>query len=262
MAHPGRPARGHIGAGSLVLLVASLFAGPGVGAGPPGGPPGLGWSDIYRAAVASADLEDWAGVEARIQEVLHLKPEPDRSVRLYGMWHTAYMPYYYLGLAQHHMGRPKEALESFNREEAAGVVQHDPVAYLKLTTLKRTIQSGAAGKPAAAAGGTPAPPATAPGADPIFDGLQHFFKGDYGASISAFQEALKRSRKDDLTLHLYLGMAYAGKASVDKAQEQIWKNMAFLEFQRVHSLDPGYTLSSGVFSEEMVGLFEEAGKKP
>lgn len=225
------------------------------------------WSELYRSAVANADLEDWAGVEARIHEVLKLKPESDRSVRLYGMWHASYMPYYYLGLAQYHQGRTKEALASFEREEAAGVVQHDPVAYVKLTKLKMQItgRPAAAPPPAGAAAGAAKPaPGRAPAAakDPVFDGLEFFFEGDYDKSIASFQESLKTSKSDDLTLHLYLGMAYAGKSSVDKAQETIWRNMAILEFQRVHQLDPGYTLSSGVFSETMVQLFKDAGKKP
>jgi len=228
------------------------------------------WQEIYRTAVANADLEDWAGCEARIREVLKDKPEPDRNVRLYGMWHTAYMPYYYLGLAQYHQGRTKEALASFEREEAAGVVQHDPVAFLKLTKIKMQITGGKAAAPppasgASAAASVPKPAAggkSVAGKDPIFDGLEFFFEGDYDKSIASFQEALKVSKGDDLTLHLYLGMAYAGKASMDKAQETIWRNMAILEFQRVHQIDPGYTLSSGVFSESMVQLFKDADKKP
>ena len=54
-------------------------------------------------------------------------------------------------------------------------------------------------------------------------------------------------------------MAYAGKASEESAQRQLWRNMAFLEFQRVHAIDPNYAIAPGVFSDEMVKIFKEAG---
>ena len=234
----------------------------------PGSPP---WYEAYQRAVADAELENWEGVEVKIDQALKLNAKSERNVRTYGMWHASYIPYYYLGMAQYHMGKGAEALKSLQKEEAAGVVQHDPVAYLKLRKISDAIEAGPKGPPVAAATATTAPPPPAAAgkpattastkADALVGGLQAFFQGNYDKSISLFQEEMKRTTTDDLTLHLYLGMAYAGKASEQPKQKDIWRNLAILEFQRVHALDATYTLASGVFSEEMVVLFNEAQKK-
>ena len=81
---------------------------------------------------------------------------------------------------------------------------------------------------------------------------------EIAGDIREAREALKAGRGDDLTLHLYLGMAYSGKATADPGHGQIWENLAFLEFQRVQELDPAYRLASGIFSEKMMGLFDRA----
>ncbi len=251
-----------IAAGILAALLAIGLLG-GAGPAPPAAgedgtePSGEtpGWYELYRRAVAGAELESWEEVEATVRRAIRLNPEPSRNVRTYGMWHASYIPYYYLGLAQYRLGRHEEALRNLEKEEAAGAVQHDPVAYLKLKKIVASIKAGPApapADPAARATGTP------PG-DGVMEGLQAFFQGDYDQSIAAFQETMKRGPEDDLTLHLYLGMAYAGKASGESAQRQLWRNMAFLEFQRVHAIDPDYVLAPGVFSDEMVRLFKEAG---
>jgi tetratricopeptide (TPR) repeat protein len=228
------------------------------------------WFEHYRQAVVHAELEEWEGVEKKIQESLQLNPRPQRNVRIYGMWHASYIPYFYLGLAKYRQGLYPEALSNFQKEEAAGVVQHDPVAYLKMSKIMAAIRSGkkASGPPAPAAShtqGSPPPGAAGTGgsdSDSLIQGLQSFFQSEYDRSIAAFQEALKGGRADDLTLHLYLGMAYTGKASADPDHRAIWENLAFLEFQRVHQMDPEYRLASGIFSEEMMGLFTRAGGQP
>ncbi len=228
-----------------------------------GGPP---WFEAYRQAVVHADLEEWGAVEESIRTAIALNPRPQRNVRIYGMWHTSYTPWFYLGLSEYRQGRYEEAMISFRKEEEAGVIQHDPVAYLR---MRKLIASGQAGPPPPPSQPSPKPvgapdaaprslPASAePG--PVIAGLQAFFRGDYDGSIADFQEAMKQGKGSDLTLHLYLGMAYAGKASSDKGHRTIWENLAYLEFQRVHELDPGYRLSPGIFSEEMMDLFDRAG---
>src|SRR6266850_3251822 len=231
----------------------------------PASPP---WYEAYQRAVADAELENWEGVEAKIGQALKLNSKSERNVRTYGMWHASYIPYYYLGMAEYHMGTTAEALKNLEKEQAAGVVQHDPVAFLKLRKIIDAISSGA--KPAhlpATAGQTAPPPGKgavatpATKSDALVGGLQAFFQGDYDRSISLFQEEMKKTSAEDLTLHLYLGMAYAGKASEQPSQKAIWRNLAILVFQRVHALDPAYALASGIFSEEMVTLFNEAQKK-
>ena len=147
------------------------------------------------------------------------------------------------------------------------MVQHDPVAYLKMRRIMKKIRSGkeATGTPASGmerASGPAAVDHAGTGSDRLIDGLQSFFQNDYDGSIATFQEALKEGRADDLTIHLYLGMAYAGKASADPEHHTIWENLAFLEFQRVHQMDPDYRLASGIFSEQMMGLFDRAVGRP
>lgn len=256
--------------GAALLLAAAHPCRAAQDQGPaPAGPTSPPWYELYRKAVADAELENWEGVAAKIQQALKANPKSERNVRTYGMWHALYIPYYYLGLAQFHMGQKPEALKSLQKEEAAGVIQHDPIAYLKLRKTAAAIGTSpapGAAAPAAtistAGSSPPAKPPAAPMGDNLVEGLQSFFQGEYDRSILAFQEEMKRSPKDDLTLHLYLGMAYAGKASEASAsQKAIWRNFAMVEFQRVHEADPSYTLASGVFSEEMVQLFNEAQKK-
>jgi tetratricopeptide (TPR) repeat protein len=254
----------------LALLSPALAASEAAAQGPlaPATPASPPWYEPYQRAVADAELENWEGAAAKIEQALKLNSKSERNVRTYGMWHASYIPYYYLGLAEYHLGKGAEALKNLQREEAAGVVQHDPIAYLKLRKISDAIQAGLKPIPAgasAAAGATAS--ATKGGASPagkseaLVGGLQAFFQGEYDRSISLFQEEMKRTTGDDLTLHLYLGMAYAGKASEQPGQKEIWRNLAFLEFQRVHAIDPGYTLASGIFSEEMVVLFNQAQKK-
>jgi tetratricopeptide (TPR) repeat protein len=261
--------------GRALLLLAALAtaAGPAAGAQggapAPAGPAAPPWYEQYRKAVADAELENWEGVVAKIELALKTNARSERNVRTYGMWHASYIPYYYLGLAQYHLGRRADSLKNLEREEAAGVVQHDPVAFLKLNKIAAAIRSGAGGGAAAPGPGAgpsaPAPPGSGPAgkpssqsADALVQGLQAFFQGDYDSSIAAFQEEMKRSAREDLTLHLYLGMAYAGKAADDGPQRPLWRNLAVLEFKQVHALDPNYALASGVFSEDMVQLFGEA----
>jgi len=256
---------------SLVALLAPALAASEAaaqGQAAPTTPASPPWYEAYQRAVADAELENWEGVTTKIDQALKLKAKSERNVRTYGMWHNSYIPYYYLGLAEYHLGKGAEALKNFQREEAAGIVQHDPIAYLKLRKISDAIQSGQKPIPAGASTPAAAAPAPARGAaapagksDALVGGLQAFFQGDYDRSISLFQEEMKRTSGDDLTLHLYLGMAYAGKASEQPGQKEIWRNLAFLEFQRVHAIDPGYTLASGIFSEEMVVLFNQAQKK-
>jgi tetratricopeptide (TPR) repeat protein len=262
---------------ALILAAAgcALLAPPALAGGPaekPAEPSSGGprWFDLYRQAIVHAELEEWGGVEKKIQESLQLNPRPQRNVRIYGMWHASYIPYFYLGLAKYRQGLYPEALSNFQKEEAAGVVQHDPVAYLKMDKIMAAIRSGkkTSGPPAPAASHTqdsPPPGAAGTGgsdSDSLIQGLQSFFQSEYDRSIAAFQEALKGGRADDLTLHLYLGMAYTGKASADPDHRAIWENLAFLEFQRVHQMDPEYRLASGIFSEEMMGLFTRSGDQP
>src|SRR5262245_41588186 len=109
------------------------------------------WYETYRKAVADAELEEWAAVESKINQAIKINPRSERNVRTYGMWHASYIPYFYLGLAEFHLGRPAEALKYLDREEAAGVVQHDPVAYLKLRKIAASIKSGPPPSQAAAA---------------------------------------------------------------------------------------------------------------
>ncbi len=249
------------------LVIALALAGPAASASPDDPPSGgPAWLEAYRQAVVHAELEEWGEVEESIRTAIDLNPKPQRNVRIYGMWHTSYTPYYYLGLSEYRRGRYEQAMGSFRKEEEAGVIQHDPVAYLKMTKLLASAHTGPPPPPApassrapAAARAAPAEPPKAPeGPGPVIEGLQTFFKSDYDGSIASFQEAVKTGKGSDLTLHLYLGMAYAGKASADRERRTIWENLAFLEFQRVHELDPGYRLSPGVFSEEMMGLFDRA----
>src|SRR5438093_4320588 len=82
------------------------------------------WYEAYQRAVADAELENWDGVAAKIGQALKLNSKSERNVRTYGMWHASYIPYYYLGMAQYHMGMPAEALRNLEKEQAAGVVQH------------------------------------------------------------------------------------------------------------------------------------------
>ena len=224
--------------------------------------PESGWFDHYRRAGVHSELEDWSAVESSIQKAIAINPRSQRNVRIYGMWHASYMPYFFLGLAEYRQGRYQAAMGSFRKEEKAGVIQHDPVAWLKMQRLISSAHAGPKPPPGAStspsATGAASAPAS-PGPDGVIAGLEAFFKSDYEGSIAAFQEAMKVGRDDDLTLHLYLGMAYAGKASSEPDGGKIWENLAFLEFQRVHALDPGYRLSSGIFSEEMMALFEGAG---
>ncbi len=250
--------------GAAVLVVSGVLASVPAARGdqaPPAGPASPAWYEAYRQAVAAAELENWDKVVTQIDRALKLNAKSERNVRVYGMWHASYIPYFYLGLAQYHLGRGAEALQNLEKEEAQNVVQHDPVAYLKLRKIADRIQAG--GKPADGAAAPPpaAPAAGSPPADNLVEGLQAFFQGEYDRSVGLFQDELKRSTKDDLTLHLYLGMAYAGKASEDSTRRDIWRNLSFMEFKRVHALDPDYTLASGIFSEEMVTLFNEATKK-
>lgn len=224
---------------------------------PTGGP---GWFEAYRQAVVHAELEEWDMVEDYAEEALRANPTPQRSVRIYGMWHTSYIPYYYLGLAQYRQGRYGEAMKSFRKEEQAGAIRHDPVAWIKMKKLMSSAGKDAPAPPSGAAAGSPPPTSASPEAgDGVIVGLEAFFKHDYDGSIAAFQEAMKDARSEDLTLHLYLGMAYAGKAKANPEQKTIWENLAFMEFQQVHRMDPGYTLSPGIFSEDMMALFEASG---
>jgi tetratricopeptide (TPR) repeat protein len=226
------------------------------------------WYETYRKAVADAELEEWTGVESKIAQAIKANPKSERNVRTYGMWHASYIPYFYLGLAEYHLGRPAEALKNLDREEAAGVVQHDPVAYLKLRKIAASIKSGSGAPPSpASTSGAPAPAksaqtsAAAAPADKLVGGLQAFFQGNYDKSIALFQDEMKRTSREDLTLHLYLGMAYAGKASESPKDASVWRNLAFFSFQKVNEIDPNYALASGVFSEDMVSLFNDAKKK-
>jgi len=253
----------------IALLATALAASEAAAQGQPAPttPASPVWYEAYQHAVADAELENWEGVAAKIDQALKLNAKSERNVRTYGMWHASYIPYYYLGLAEYHLGKGAEALKALQREEAAGVVQHDPIAYIKLRKITDAIQSGQRTAPAGASTapgtGAPAVRSAAPAgkSDALVGGLQAFFQGDYDKSISLFQDEMKRTTGDDLTLHLYLGMAYAGKASEQPSQKEIWRNLAFLEFQRVHAIDPGYTLASGIFSGEMVVLFNQAQKK-
>lgn len=263
----GREAR--VAAFSLASVVLGLFPAGGRAlaatrsAGiPEGGPQ---WFESYRQAVIHAELEEWEAVERFVREALGANPTPRRNVRIYGMWHTSYTPFFHLGLAQYRQGRYDEAMKSFRREAAAGVIQHDPVAWLKMKKLMASARGGPPPPPGEVAPASAPEPASVPPAespDGVIRGLEAFFKSDYDRSIAAFQEALKGwqgSEGGDLTLHLYLGMAYAGKASASPGQEKIWENLAYMEFQRVHRMDPGYRLSPGIFSEDMMALFESAG---
>ena len=259
---------------AVLLLCLAVDTAPGLAqtgqAPPPAGPTSPAWYDSYWKAVADAELENWEGVALRIGEALKANPKSERNVRTYGMWHASYIPYYYLGLAQYNLGQPAEALKNLEKEEAGGVVQHDPVAYLKLRKTAAAIRRGATGgatspsppiQSGASSAGRPSGAAPAPAVgDNLVEGLQAFFGGDYDRSVSLFQNEMKRTSRDDLTLHLYLGMAYAGKATEDVKSQALWRNLAFLEFRRVRSLDPNYNLASGIFSEEMVRLFDEAQK--
>ena len=251
--------------GVALLAATALFcAVPPAAAADPEPPPTSEWFDLYRQAVVHVELEDWKTVESYIRRAIAINPKSQRNVRLYGMWHNSYTPYYYLGLAQYRLGDYGAAKESFQKEEAAGVVQHDPVVYLKMSKLMESAEGtpppappSAGSKKPAKAGAAPA--VTSSGSGAVINGLQAFFQNDYDASIAAFQEAMKKSSEDDLTLHLYLGMAYAGKASADERQRGLWENLAQLEFKRVHEMDPGYKLAPGIFSEEMMELFQRSG---
>ncbi len=256
--------------GWIALTTITLILSPSRGsAAPPPEDPSAGgpaWFEAYRQAVVHAELEEWGVVEESIRAAIALNPRPQRNVRIYGMWHTSYTPWFYLGLSEYRQGRYEQAMSSFRKEEEAGVIQHDPVAYLR---MRKLIASGQAGPPPPPSQSSQkaaetrevatGSQAAQDGPGPVIAGLQSFFRGDYDGSIAAFQGAMKQGKGSDLTLHLYLGMAYAGKASSDKAHRTIWENLAFLEFQRVHELDPGYRLSPGIFSEEMMDLFERAG---
>lgn len=251
--------------GAALLAATALFcAAPPAAAADPEPPPASEWFDLYRQAVVHVELEDWKSVESYIRRAIAINPKSQRNVRLYGMWHNSYMPYYYLGLAEYRLGDYGAAMESFRKEEAAGIVQHDPVLYLKMSKLMTSAEGTPPPRPPAAgskkvAKATAAPAGTSSGSSAVIEGLQAFFQNKYDASIAAFQDAMKKSSEDDLTLHLYLGMAYAGKASADKGQRSLWENLAQLEFKRVHEMDPGYKLAPGIFSEEMMALFERSG---
>lgn len=254
----------------VAIIMASLAPGlsntPALAAaGTEAGPGGPAWFELYHKALVHSELEEWDSVEEYARQAIELNPRSQRTVRIYGMWHSSYIPYYFLGLAEYRQGRYDDALKSFRKEEEAGVIRHDPVEWLKMQKLIGSARPapppGAAAKPVGMSTAPPAIGSTGGGPDPVIAGLEAFFKGRYDESIAAFQEAMKAGRDDDLTLHLYLGMAYAGKASGDSGQRQIWENLAFMEFRRVHVMDPGYRLSPGVFSEEMMALFERSGQE-
>src|SRR5262245_36180876 len=94
---------------ALAVAVLMVALHPAQGAqdqGPaPSGPSSPPWYETYRKAVADAELENWEGVAAKIQQAIKANPKSERNVRTYGMWHALYIPYYYLGLAQYHMGQ-------------------------------------------------------------------------------------------------------------------------------------------------------------
>jgi tetratricopeptide (TPR) repeat protein len=76
-----------------------------------------------------------------LHAAIRLKPAPKLNERTYSMQFEDYMPYFYLGLCQLHMGDAHAAIVSFDTEERYGVIRERPVRYKELQLRRQEAQA-------------------------------------------------------------------------------------------------------------------------
>lgn len=77
----------------------------------------------YRDGVAAAERGEWARVKSLMTRALAEQPEPNPKMRLYGMRFEAYIPQFYLGLAEFSTNQCGEALKWLEDARTVQAVQ-------------------------------------------------------------------------------------------------------------------------------------------
>ncbi len=76
----------------------------------------------FREGIEAFDQKNWSNVVHSMQEAIAQNPQAGERVKLYGVRFQTYLPYYYLGLAQFHLGDCTAAIEAWNASEQQAAV--------------------------------------------------------------------------------------------------------------------------------------------
>jgi hypothetical protein len=163
-----------------------------IGSSPPSGGP---WYALYERALNAQDEKDWKSTTQLLREAIQAKPDPALKAKTYGLRFVNYVPYFYLGVAQYHLGNKAEALKQFAISEQHGVIKGAPEEYFSL----RQIRAELTGEAYAPLDGSPTGPAdgapdvnsgNAPWYVSYETGLAYVEAGDWLNSVENLKHAL------------------------------------------------------------------------
>jgi len=144
-----QPALAHLAVGlTLVLGVA-----PGASAD---------YRESNRKGMAAVEHSDWSETRPWMQSAVAENPtESRKKIKLYGTRFVEYLPHFYLGVAQYHLGDCTGALRSFEQSERQGQIQSTG-DYKDLQRYRDECRSRAPSRPAASPTARKPPPSATP----------------------------------------------------------------------------------------------------
>ncbi|HUF18304.1 MAG TPA: hypothetical protein VMS12_09710 [Thermoanaerobaculia bacterium] len=87
------------------------------------------YRDSFSRGMQALDRKDWAGVRKHMSDAASQNPGEGERVKLYGMRFEVYLPFYYLGLANYHLGDCQAAVDAWRRADANGAVKSQGSLY-------------------------------------------------------------------------------------------------------------------------------------
>ncbi|MBW3564783.1 MAG: hypothetical protein KY459_08660 [Acidobacteria bacterium] len=93
------------------------------------------YRDSFSRGMQALDRKDWAGVRKHMSDAASQHPGEGERVKLYGMRFEVYLPFYYLGLANYHLGDCQGAVDAWRRADANGAVKSQGSLYNQMQTF-------------------------------------------------------------------------------------------------------------------------------
>ncbi|MEM9552917.1 MAG: hypothetical protein AAGC60_01560 [Acidobacteriota bacterium] len=106
----------------------------------------------YQAGLKAIEREDWARASDLMQKAVMERPNEAGKLSQWFYW-DPYLPNFYYGLAQYHLGRCAQAMRSFNASEEQGVLLAEDELYATMIRLRDECQARGAKAATAGPGG-------------------------------------------------------------------------------------------------------------
>lgn len=266
--------RGHLEKGHKTALIAGLLlwllAAPAL-------PISGAAARHFRDGIEAADGGDWRRVVTEMGRAIALEPSPGGRVKIYGMRFEAYVPHYWLGMAQEELGDCSAAIESFDMvlgsseledlltsDQREGLEERAAGCRERLAAIEtRAPDHNPALETSLPAGANPSQSSREPAPPFLRRAAANYLAGDY-ESVTAALETLETLTSDRHAIGT--GLLLRGAARFALHRRAVPSDPDLLELAKsdladFRRLEPARRPSDFWFSPDLLELYDQASTR-